>query len=50
MTHDEDKVEKVARYLGGIRFNIHYEISLNVPNIVEDCYKLVARAEEKMRR
>lgn len=47
---DEDEVEKVARYLGGLRFNIQDELVIANPKSVEDCFQLALRAEEKVKR
>lgn len=47
--HTEDEVEKVARYLNGLRYNIQDEISLNTPRTVEECFQMAMTAEEKIK-
>lgn len=42
--HVENEMEKVARYLNGLRFNIQYEISLLVPKTIDECFKVALRA------
>lgn len=49
-SHMEDDVEKVARYLIGLRFNFQDELSLENPRIVEECFQLAIRVEEKLKR
>lgn len=48
--HDEDVEEKVARYLGGLRYNIQDEMSMATPRTLEECYKLAMKAEDKLKR
>ncbi|XP_057822251.1 uncharacterized protein LOC131034698 [Cryptomeria japonica] len=47
---DEDEVEKVARYLGGLRFNIQDELVVANPRTVEEYFQLALRVEEKIER
>lgn len=48
--HEEDVEDKVAIYLGGLRYNIQDELSLSTPRIVEECYKFPMKAKEKLKR
>lgn len=48
--HDEEMEEKIARYMGGLRFNIQDELSLATPRSVDECYQLALKAQEKIRR
>eukprot|EP00253_Pinus_taeda_P027613 PITA_27613 len=48
--HAKDDVEKVARYINGLRYDIQDEISLLSPNTIEDAYQAALKAEEKMLR
>lgn len=48
--HMEDEVEKIARYLSELRFNIQDELTLENPRMVEECYQMTRRAEEKLKR
>lgn len=48
--HAEDDMEKVARYINGLRYDIHDEINLSSLKTIEDAYKLDLKAEEKMFR
>lgn len=47
---EEDEVVKVARYLGGLRFNIQDELVVANPSNVKECYQLALKVEEKMKR
>lgn len=48
--HIEDDVEKVERYINGLRYNLQDELSLTNPRMMEECYKLAIKAEDKLRR
>ena len=50
VSRDEDVEEKIARYMGGLRFNIQDELSLATPRSIKECYKLAIEAAEKMKR
>jgi uncharacterized protein YjbK len=43
--HVEEDVEKVARYINGLRYDIHDEISLLTLRTVEDAYQAALKAE-----
>ncbi len=47
--HDEEMEENIARYMGGLRFNIQDELSLPTSRSVDECYQLALRAKEKIR-
>lgn len=36
--HHEDEVEKIARYMNGLRHSIQDELSLTTPKSVEECF------------
>jgi len=46
----QDTDEKVARYMNGLRMDIHDEISLLSPKKVEEAYQIALKAEEKIMR
>lgn len=48
--HEEDEVEKMARYINGLRFNIQDELSLTNPKTVEECFQLALKAEDKLKK
>ena len=48
--HVEDDVEKVARYINGLRYNIQDEISLRNLKTIEDAYQEALKVEEKIQR
>jgi len=48
--HAEDDMEKVARYINGLRYDIQDEISLLSLKTIEDAYQVGLKAEEKMLR
>jgi len=48
--HVEDDVEKVARYINGLRYDIQDEISLLSLKTIEDTYQASLKAEEKILR
>lgn len=48
--HVEDDVEKVARYINGLRYDIQDKISLLSPKTIEDAYQASLKAEEKILR
>ena len=48
--HIEDDIEKVARYINGLRHEIQDEIKLLNLKTIEDAYQAALRAEEKMLR
>jgi hypothetical protein len=48
--HQESDDEKVARYLNGLRYDIHNELSMVTIGTVEDAYQMSLKAEEKLSR
>jgi uncharacterized protein YjbK len=48
--HIEEDVEKVARYINGLRYEIQYEIIILSLRTVEDAYRTTLKAEEKLAR
>eukprot|EP00253_Pinus_taeda_P012339 PITA_12339 len=48
--HVEDDLEKVARYINGLKYEIQDEISLLSLKTVEDAYQAALKAEEKLLR
>lgn len=46
----ENEVEKLARYMNGLRQNIHDEISILTPNTIHKCFPLALRVEDKIKR
>ena len=48
--HVEDDVEKVARYINGLRYDIQGEINLLNLKIIEDAYQASLKEEEKIQR
>ena len=46
----EESTEKAARYVNGIRMDIQEEIKMISPRTMEEVYKCVVRAEEKIAR
>ena len=48
--HAEDDVERVARYINGLRYDIQDEISLLSLKTIGDAYQEALKAEEKMLR
>ena len=44
----EDTVEKIARYLNGLRFDIQDELSLVSPTSVDEAYQYALKAEERI--
>eukprot|EP00253_Pinus_taeda_P028343 PITA_28343 len=46
--HVEDDLEKVARYINGLRYEIQDEISLLSLKTIEDAYQAALKAEEKL--
>ncbi|KAH9287549.1 hypothetical protein KI387_031666, partial [Taxus chinensis] len=49
-SHIEYDTDKLARYLNGLRFQIHDELRLKNPMTLEKCYQLATITEEKLRR
>ena len=43
-------IEKIARYISGLRMEIQDEISLLSPKTVEEAYQMALKAEEKLIR
>ena len=43
-------MERVARYINGLRYDIHDELSLLNLKTVEDAYQLTSKLEEKLLR
>ena len=48
--HVEDDLEKVARYVNGLRYEIQDEISLLSLKTIESAYQASLKAEEKILR
>ena len=48
--HVEDGVEKVPRYINGLRYDIQDEISLLNLKTIEDAYQVALKSEEKIQR
>ena len=48
--HTEEGLERVFRYINGLRYDIHDEISLLSLKTVEDAYQLSLKIEEKLLR
>jgi hypothetical protein len=48
--HIEEDVEKVSRYINGLRYDIQDEISILFLKTVEDAYQATLKAEEKLAR
>lgn len=46
----EEEVEKVARYLNGLRQNIQDEISMLAPETTYNCFQLSLREQDKIKR
>ena len=46
----QDIVEKVARYMNGLRMDIQDEISMLTPRTVEEAYQLALKVEDKIAR
>ena len=47
--HRESNDEKVVRYMNGLRYDIHNEMSMVTIRTVEDAYQMALKAEEKLR-
>lgn len=50
LSHMEEDVDKVARYLNEMKYSLQDELSLTSPRTVEECYQLAMKAEDKLRR
>ena len=48
--HIEDKLERVARYVNGLRSDIQDELSFLSLRFVEEAYQVSLKAEEKLMR
>ena len=48
--HIEDTLERVARYINGLRFDIQDELSLLSLKSVEEAYQISMKVEEKLMR
>ena len=46
----KDELIKVARYLGGLKWNIQEELNLWAPTIVQRCHQPALKVEEKNKR
>ena len=46
----EDEEEKLARYINGLKVPIQEEPSLHFPTIVNKCYQMALKVEEKRKR
>ena len=47
--HDEYVEEKVASYLGGLRYNIQDEMRMATPRTLEEYFKFAMKAEDKLK-
>lgn len=50
LRHDEDGMEKLARYINGLRYDIQDEINLLILKKIEGAYQATLKAEEKFLR
>ena len=48
--HIEGGLERVARYINGLRYDIHDEINLLNLKTIEDAYQVASKVEEKLLR
>jgi uncharacterized protein YjbK len=48
--HRESDDEKVERYLNGLRYDMHDELSMLTIRMVEDAYQLALKVKEKLSR
>lgn len=48
--HDEDDVERIGRYLNGLRNSIQEEISMVELESIEEAYQFSLKAEEKLNK
>jgi len=48
--YTEDSLEKVGRYMNGLKLEIQDELSLLSPNTVEGAYQCALKVEEKLNR
>ena len=48
--HAEDTIEKVARYLNGLRYDIKEELSMVNPTGIDEAYLYALREEERLQR
>lgn len=46
--HMKEDVDKVPRYLNGLRYNLQDGLSLTSPRMVEECYQLALKAKAKL--
>ena len=46
----EDEEEKLARYMNGLKVPIKEELSLDFPTIVNKCYQMALKVEDKLKR
>ena len=46
----EDQQELVVGYINGLKYAIQDEISLLIPDVVDECFELAIRDEEKLKR
>lgn len=46
----EDNLERVSRYINGLRFEIQYEMNLLCPSSIEEAYPFSLKAKEKLAR
>ena len=46
----EDIIEKVARYINGLWFDMHNELSLVSPTSVDEAYQYALKEEERIHR
>ena len=46
----EDEEEKLARYMNGLKLPIQEELGLYTPTLVNKCYQLSLKVEEKWKR
>ena len=48
--HTQGGLERVARYINGLRYDIQDELSLSNLKTVEDAYQVASKVEEKLLR
>lgn len=46
----EEDIDKFARYLNELKYSLQDELSPTSPRIVEECYQLAIKVEDKLRR
>lgn len=48
--HSEEDMEKIARYMNGLKYSLQDELSLVSPRSLKEAYQLALKAEEKLQR